>query len=109
MIDLDHLKNINDLHGHVIGDEVITSMSRAIMEQIRQDDYHCRYDGEEFALILPCTALATARKMIPRLKDTITSTLLKPENDLVVSITASIGVAACNNRHKPFQQTGRID
>jgi len=55
MLDLDHLKEINDTHGHVAGDAVITAVAAAIRDTCRRSDVPCRYGGDEFAVILPET------------------------------------------------------
>lgn len=68
MIDVDHFKKVNDNHGHVVGDALLIALVRAIFGQIRQDDLLCRYGGEEFVLILPGTPIASARKLLIRLK-----------------------------------------
>jgi len=52
MIDLDNFKNINDSYGHLVGDRVIKSLSRLLMQRLRRRNVIGRYGGEEFAVIL---------------------------------------------------------
>ena len=92
IIDLDYFKQINDNYGHATGDALLTAVVG--FEQIRQDDTLSRFGGEEFALILPGTTLAASRNLISRLKDSISTINFKIDNDRIINITASIGVAS---------------
>jgi diguanylate cyclase (GGDEF)-like protein len=56
LIDLDHFKRVNDLHGHAAGDQVLQQFAAAASECLRSDDVLARYGGEEFVLLIPrCT------------------------------------------------------
>ncbi|MBO9645435.1 MAG: diguanylate cyclase [Pseudacidovorax sp.] len=63
MVDIDHFKNINDQHGHDVGDEVLKSLASIMKAAARSDELVYRYGGEEFVIVLPdCPAdLATRR------------------------------------------------
>ena len=56
MIDLDDFKSVNDIYGHVVGDEALRLTSNVIRASVREIDVACRYGGEEFAVILPETS-----------------------------------------------------
>jgi diguanylate cyclase (GGDEF)-like protein len=56
MLDVDDFKIVNDIHGHVVGDEALNLTSNVIRASVREIDVACRYGGEEFALILPETS-----------------------------------------------------
>lgn len=68
MIDLDDFKAINDLHGHVVGDEALVRCSEVIRASTREIDVPCRYGGEEFALILPETSRTGAYIVSERIR-----------------------------------------
>lgn len=61
LIDLDHFKEINDRHGHSMGDEVLRQVSAILGQEMRSSDICCRYGGEEFLLVLPCVGLDAAQ------------------------------------------------
>jgi diguanylate cyclase (GGDEF)-like protein len=69
IIDLDHFKAVNDVHGHGTGDLLLTAFGTLLTEQFRKSDVACRYGGEEFCLLLPRTdAQAACRKVNAVLK-----------------------------------------
>src|SRR3546814_21057194 len=55
LIDLDHFKRINDIHGHATGDRVLQAFASVARSCLRDDDVLARYGGEEFVLLLPNT------------------------------------------------------
>jgi diguanylate cyclase (GGDEF)-like protein len=55
MLDLDHFKQVNDVHGHARGDTVLRELAQRVQEQIREVDTFARYGGEEFVVVLPQT------------------------------------------------------
>jgi diguanylate cyclase (GGDEF)-like protein len=60
MIDLDHFKTVNDLHGHHAGDQLLIALGRLVLAASRPEDVACRYGGEEFIVVLPATDTAAA-------------------------------------------------
>lgn len=60
IVDLDNFKQFNDRHGHVVGDDVLRLAAATIKHSCRRDDVVCRFGGDEFAIILPGTALREA-------------------------------------------------
>lgn len=90
MIDLDHLKSINDSYGHPAGDEALRQVARAMRSVSRQTDLLARYAGDEFALLLPHTSLAGAEQLARRMLQAVRGVSL--ENGASLSI--SLGVAA---------------
>lgn len=67
LFDLDHFKNVNDTHGHLVGDHVLTKVASIIAKHVRSSDLAGRYGGEEFMVILKNTAEADARAICNRI------------------------------------------
>lgn len=92
MIDLDHFKTINDRHGHLIGDEVLRTVTQLIRRELRAGDVLARYGGEELSLLLPDTDAAAARQIGERLRFLVETTVMPGRRD-PVRLTASFGLA----------------
>lgn len=91
MIDIDRFKQINDTHGHLVGDEVLKRLAAAIQQSLRQVDYFGRYGGEEFSVLLPETELEQAQQVGDRLRSLVSSLEILVDEQ-VTSITVSIGI-----------------
>ena len=91
MIDIDEFKQVNDAHGHAVGDAVIKAVAQACITTLRETDVLGRLGGDEFALLLPETD--DGREQAERLRATVERlrTTLGGGSDLM--ITVSIGVA----------------
>lgn len=89
LLDLDHLKHINDTHGHRTGDAALCHVASIMKSTVREVDICARYGGEEFVVILPQCDRASAIEVAERLRQSISSTPLV----LAEQVTASIGVA----------------
>jgi diguanylate cyclase (GGDEF)-like protein len=92
IFDIDHFKQVNDVHGHQAGDQILSKVARTTMENLRSIDCCARYGGEEFALVLPQTPLEGAQKVAERLREEIAA-LEFPEISSGFRITISIGCA----------------
>lgn len=101
MVDVDHFKRFNDLHGHVVGDQVLVLTAGTMKEQLRAVDTLGRYGGEEFLAILPRTDVATAISVAGKLREAVAGKQHRcPDNpDQELSITVSIGVAGAAQAH----------
>ncbi|HVM11619.1 MAG TPA: diguanylate cyclase [Actinomycetota bacterium] len=94
MIDIDHFKLVNDLHGHHVGDEVLIEVTRRIMSTIRsQIDSLARYGGEEFIVVLPETPREGAKVVAEKILTVVRQSPFAEEAAGGFSLTVSIGVA----------------
>jgi diguanylate cyclase (GGDEF)-like protein len=95
-IDLDHFKNINDKHGHLVGDEVLRAVGALLIQAARAGDVVARIGGEEFAVILPDTSALGASHFADRLCDAVRSRRFHPATTSgePFRITTSIGVVS---------------
>lgn len=93
--DLDHFKRVNDEYGHAMGDQVLKLTAQALSSAVRGTDIVCRFGGEEFAIILPNTALKEALMVAERMRSQLLSKTLavRGTNKTVGTISASFGVA----------------
>lgn len=87
MLDLDNFKQLNDTHGHLVGDQVLREVAQVLSAHCRQLDTAARFGGEEFALILPGCDRSDAVVIAERLRVAI-------ERDVLTPITVSAGVAS---------------
>lgn len=91
LLDIDHMKVINDTHGHPAGDLVIRSVAGALTELSRDNDTAARLGGEEFALLLAGVDGAKAFAAAERLRQAVATASVEG----VGSVTISVGVGAC--------------
>ncbi|OPA75389.1 diguanylate cyclase [Paenibacillus selenitireducens] len=90
MVDLDRFKLVNDTYGHQKGDEVLKFLAQMMMDEKRDQDFCCRYGGEEFTILLPETSEKEAYLIAERLRMKM-ATLISP---IGRSVTLSLGISA---------------
>ncbi|WP_240691456.1 GGDEF domain-containing protein [Amycolatopsis nivea] len=93
MIDLDWFKTINDTHGHLVGDEVLLKVAKAITTSVRRGDSVGRYGGEEFAVLLPGVDEAETRDIAERIRTRIHTLSLSDPSGHPIHLTATLGGA----------------
>jgi len=91
MVDIDHFKQVNDVHGHDIGNQALIHIAGLLCQTLRKLDIPCRFGGEEFALILPSTRLTLAIMIAERIRTLIEKTPLIIDR-LKIPMTISLGV-----------------
>jgi diguanylate cyclase (GGDEF)-like protein/hemerythrin-like metal-binding protein len=89
LLDIDHFKQVNDQHGHAVGDEVLRELAKVIRNNIRTSDMLFRWGGEEFVILAPSTNYQSASK----LADTLRARIEQHEINTAGNITVSLGVA----------------
>jgi diguanylate cyclase (GGDEF)-like protein len=92
LVDLDHFKLVNELHGSAIGDHVLRNVGAQVRGHLRSLDLAGRHAGEQLCLVLPGTAPAGGIEVAQALRDKIAATIHRCEGQ-VLSVTASFGVA----------------
>ena len=93
MIDVDHFKNVNDTHGHEVGDKVLRAVAGIFAAKVRDCDSVGRFGGEEFLVVLPETGLEGARKLAERLRKAVAGFRHPLPAGGGFGVTASFGVS----------------
>ncbi len=91
MIDVDNFKQINDVHGHAVGDRVLTDLARSCREHVRAGDIMGRYGGDEFIIMIPGTTCARAAQLAAGL--TGPPARVTGADGSPVAFTLSVGIA----------------
>lgn len=107
--DIDHFKQINDSHGHTVGDEVLKVLVESIRATMRLSDLAARWGGEEFVLLLPHTELAGAEQLALRLNASFARQSVVGNGQRRVSATISVGVVQLQPREDILSAIGRAD
>ena len=93
-IDLDHFKNVNDTHGHLVGSKLLMEIGQMLKICCRRIDFAFRYGGDEFVIVLPQASKENACTVARRLHQKIGETPWLAADGMNIHITASLGVAA---------------
>jgi diguanylate cyclase (GGDEF)-like protein len=94
LLDLDRFKQINDNHGHLVGDDVLRMIAGTMTGVLREYDLAGRFGGEEFVMLLPQTRAVDALRIAERVRAHIAQLPITTQDGERVSVTVSIGVAA---------------
>jgi diguanylate cyclase len=98
MLDVDHFKRVNDLHGHLAGDLMLREIARAAAETLRHADFLGRFGGEEFIVFLPHTDTLGALDVAERIRERVAAIKLEWRGQQV-NTTVSLGVATLGIAH----------
>lgn len=93
MLDIDHFKRFNDIHGHLTGDRVLQGLARLLTNIARASDLVGRYGGEEFLIICAYTDLNGALALAERIRRAVEQTAFESREGEKLHITISAGVA----------------
>ncbi len=108
MFDLDHFKKVNDTHGHLAGDYVLTEIAKLIKSHLRDSDIFGRVGGEEFTILLTQTKISGALKIANKLLKTIEEHEFI-YNGTVVPVTISIGITSILKNDSYHSIVDRVD
>jgi diguanylate cyclase (GGDEF)-like protein len=95
MVDLDHLREINNAHGHLAGDVVIRGIADVFREELRRYDVPARFGGDEFCILLPATPPHEAVRIAERIRSAVAERRFIAEGTSdKLRVTVSIGLAS---------------
>jgi diguanylate cyclase (GGDEF)-like protein len=92
-IDLDHFKQVNDTHGHLVGSKLLAEIGYLIKAQLRLIDFAFRYGGDEFVVLLPQTGKDAALVVARRMRELLRASTFCVEEGLNLTVRASMGMA----------------
>ncbi|MCA9667179.1 MAG: GGDEF domain-containing protein [Myxococcales bacterium] len=108
LLDADHFKQVNDRHGHDVGDEVLRGLAQRLRESTRDADIVARYGGEEFMVLLPNTAEEGAENLAERLRAAVRDTPIAAAG-VAVSMTLSAGLVTLGDGENAEALVKRAD
>lgn len=109
VIDIDHFKDVNDTHGHFIGDQILRMVANQIRSTVRDADLAFRYGGEEFVAVLTGATLTCAAQVADRIRINLETHDCDIGNDLSLRVTASLGVTDLRPGDTPQSLFQRAD
>jgi diguanylate cyclase (GGDEF)-like protein len=92
-LDLDHFKLVNDVHGHLVGSELLAKAGARLQELSRKQDWCFRYGGDEFVILMPETGEDAALTRICELHRALMETEFRMKNGQNLHVSSSVGVA----------------
>ncbi|MBS0967319.1 GGDEF domain-containing protein [Chimaeribacter arupi] len=93
LIDIDNFKQVNDTHGHLVGDQLLVQLSEVLMQTIDSADFAGRYGGEEFLVIMERHNTEPIVETAERIRQAMSSSTLRLAEGATLSVTVSIGAA----------------
>lgn len=105
LLDLDHFKKVNDIHGHAVGDQILKNITEIVNLRIRVTDSLYRIGGEEFIVLLEGQDLDRAAHLAEQVRTLVEANELVPDQ----SVTISIGVAELKVSESPQEWLHRAD
>jgi diguanylate cyclase (GGDEF)-like protein len=108
MVDIDHFKDVNDMAGQLVRDQLIHDIAGMLKDQLPGDELIGRFGSEEFAILLPQTGRDEAQRISERLRDYIAAEPIAIESGsqegFVFRLTVSIGVAVLNESRRALTE-----
>ncbi|MBD8872301.1 GGDEF domain-containing protein [Rhodanobacter sp. DHB23] len=103
LLDVDHFKSINDVHGHAVGDQVLVGLASTCQAGLREIDLLGRLGGEEFGLLLPEVRISDALAIAERLRSTLASLAIRIPRGDEVRFTVSIGLCMLSDGSDTYE------
>jgi len=103
LLDCDFFKNLNDTHGHLVGDKTLQHLAKVCQKEVREVDFIGRYGGEEFIILLPQTGRAGAIENSKRIQRALQSNTLLIAGKRI-EVTVSIGIAITSGDGITFEE-----
>ncbi len=92
-LDLDRFKQVNDVHGHLVGSELLAHVGKRLEELSREGDLCFRYGGDEFVVLMPSTGAAEAQRQATMLHRELMASRFRMKSGIELTVSASVGVA----------------
>jgi PAS domain S-box/diguanylate cyclase (GGDEF) domain len=108
MMDIDKFKQINDIYGHLEGDNALKMFAAVVKDVIRQDDLFGRYGGDEFVIIFPNSTLDMAQKIIDRITNSLKTVFLNVSNTKI-ELSISVGICELTDENNPEEMINKAD
>lgn len=108
IIDLDRFKEVNDVHGHLVGDKVLAQLGRLLKNRFRHEDLRCRWGGEEFAILLVDEGAVTARQVVHRVLEEFREITFHGDTGEEFHSTFSGGIAEFDTDSDQFEGLMRV-
>lgn len=108
ILDLDHFKQVNDTHGHHVGDEVLKAVAHCLKAMTRYHDVVARLGGEEFAVVAPNMDMDMLIRFAERIRRAVASMPVVSGN-VRLKITASVGLAIWDKKEAAAEFFARAD
>lgn len=109
LLDIDHFKQVNDTHGHSVGDLVLAEFAGVLLDQTRAEDCVARYGGEEFVVVLEHSDMDSARGIAERIRQAVADHHFPDHKHERVPLTTSIGIAPLRPGDVPQEALERAD
>ena len=104
LIDLDFFKQINDVHGHLVGDAILKFVGLTLRSSLRKSDIICRFGGEEFAIVFPETKVTYATKLVNRLRKEIEKHVMVVDSgEIKITFSAGVDLVDVESKQSAFE------
>jgi diguanylate cyclase (GGDEF)-like protein len=104
VLDLDGFKNVNDTHGHKVGDRMLKEIGSIMKSQLREYDFLSRYGGDEFVAIVPDTDSTDVMELARRIEEAVNGFSLVVSEDAIANVGVSVGTACYPIHGEAFDQ-----